>query len=210
LLDRNGKINFIGQDIADGLKNITGISVLDVTKNLAIMTNTRCYIFNLLYGQFSTFEPVVAVASCLLNETWHWSDSAGKIYKLGTTGFDGATRVSFELQTGWIKLTSLMGLQRVRKLQVLGANESATTLNLEIETNYDTSYSQDVSFNIASASESILRQITLSKQRASSLRIKISDSNYIPGTEGSLSISGIALEIGMRNTMMKLDSTNRS
>lgn len=210
LLGRNLSLTAIGLEVGDDIAGVINISNLGTKHILAITNASKTFTYDLTNQQFGIFEPVVAVDACLLSNVWHWMDSSGLVRKQSTSSYlDGASRIDMVVETGWISFGDILRIKRIRRVQVLGQSGAAITIAFDVDTSYQSSLTQTVEFDASSAEAPWIRQVTVANQRTPSIKVKIYDSNYTPGVEGSLSLSGISLEVGIKNSGHKLASSKR-
>ena len=160
----------------------------------------------------------------------------GSVWEQSTSYTDNGAFYPLKLTTSWLKTDAVQGLQRVRKAFVLGEYASEHILNVQVGYDFEPFYRETHSFNysrdlsltkfaeenpfasqmFASGSDGDLAngvyqfRMHLGKQKCDCIRFTIQDNEDSatskPEVGQSYSISNLMLEVGLRDTGMKLPS----
>ena len=158
----------------------------------------------------------------------------GLVWEQSTEYSDNGAFYPLKLTTSWLKTDAVQGLQRVRKAFVLGEYASDHILNVQVGYDYESFYRETHKFNysrdlsvtkfaeenpfasqtFASGSDGDLAngvyqfRMHLGKQKCDCIRFTIEDREdseiVTPVVGQSYSISNLMLEVGLKETGMKL------
>lgn len=114
--------------------------------------------------------------------TYHWADSAGRVYTQRASSLDGSNWVTAKLETSWIKLSGLLGEQHVDKAILLADKTSNHDLTVSIAYDYRANFAapaRHFDANAVSSSAALGRQrlevLSHNDARGTALRIRLED-----------------------------------
>jgi len=157
---------------------------------------------------YFTPSSVFAQDATIYNNRYAWITRDSSPYVQSMTQYrDSGSYVSMVLETAWLKWAGLVGFQRIKKMILLGLQQTPHALELSLGHNYAPTYSQTLSFDSTAlnwASEQFAMVVV--DQKSSSMRIKMKDVAGIGavGTGRGVRISGIGLEVGVKSGVFRL------
>ena len=105
---------------------------------------------------------------------------------------DGGFNYQQVITTGWIKTGHMRGFQRLRRAYFEGAVSGATTLTLQVFTDYNqTTATQTVVYNLTTV-DPLQIDLHLAVQKCEALQFKLTTNR------GGLTLSGATLEVGTK------------
>jgi hypothetical protein len=220
LLSRGLQTQYIGAPVEGILANQTITSTQlksDSTQIIFTLSGGGAITYDYYVGQWGSLPPINAIDSVIWQGRFTYLTSTGQAYQEtpGTFIDPNNQPISLKLQTPWIAVAGLQGVQRVWRILILGKYKSDHKLKVSIATNYNdvdtqvayaepeapSTYGSNPAFGVRSPNtyggESGVYQWVVypQEQRCESLRLTIEDELATPG-EG-YSISAIALEVGV-------------
>jgi hypothetical protein len=117
---------------------------------------------------------------------------------------------TLKVKTPWIRLGALGGFQRVRYFELVGEFRSAHTLNIKIYINYDeTTVVQTVVYDSTDiqtvANDPFICRGHIQYQKCNAIMFEIYDSDQ-SGTNESLALTSLSLELGVKRSLGKLSN----
>lgn len=231
LLDRGGGVTFAGANVQTTISEST--TVLASTHNRAAGRllwlkggTRRVVVYDYTTDVWSTWT--MASAPSALAE-WNGtlvyasSDVAPNIRREGqgaTPGFDDGAWVVTDVRSPWVRLASVEGFQRARRLTVTARNITPHFLTVELYTNFDqVNPAQSETFDLTTGSgldamqnERLQVHLGPAVQKCSALQVRIYDGD--PGTTTNRSPAGpvlvsMSLEVGMKRGSAKLPAAQK-
>lgn len=203
LLDRSMTVSYIGAEVeAYNAEEITGVVLLEDNTEVRFTTRagvTLCY--NYLFKHWTTFTNHEAIGCANWQNKFLHVTSAGTWHQETTNYTDNGSNIQMSIETGWIALDSMLGYQRVWEMELLGQNLSSHTLSVEIAYDYETAFSQTITFastNIASGAP-LRYRIKPAKQKCSAIKLRIKDTS---ASGAAFDIVGVLLEVGIKKSML--------
>lgn len=135
--------------------------------------------------------------------------SDGNCYPISTSSYlDGAaTEIPMTIETPWIKLGGLQGYQRTRKVVVLSEHVSSAKYTVSVGYDYQ-DYTE--TFGPYTSAYVGVQQVsaTLAQQKCEAVRVKITTST--PDTGQGIKFVGLAFEIGVKPSTMRLGASQKA
>ncbi len=233
LLNRSLETVYIGADVeAYNNLTITSAELIEDENQIRYLTSDgRCLVYDYYYGKWSTWTNHQGVGATIWNATgdYVYLRTDGRIFQQSSTSYkDGNDPVELSLTTSWVKTSGIQGFQRVRKAFMLGDFKTDHTLKLEVGFNYTDYFQERHTFDFINAlsvqeygdsspygSESFYGNSSgvadgvyqfrahMGKQKCQAIRFRISDIEEVNPGE-AYSVSSLMLEIGLRDSGMKL------
>jgi hypothetical protein len=107
--------------------------------------------------------------------------------------------VQMKMVTGWLKLSGIQDFARITRLLVLGRYYSAHNLVIKVYYDYNDSLVETFTIPVSSNPGQYQYKVHLARQKCQSIKIEVSDS----GTGQSLDLTGITLEVGVKQGTFK-------
>jgi hypothetical protein len=107
--------------------------------------------------------------------------------------------VQMKMVTGWLKLSGIQDFARITRLLVLGRYYSAHNLVIKVYYDYNDSLIETFTIPVSSNPGQYQYKVHLARQKCQSIKIEVSDS----GTGQSLDLTGITLEVGVKQGTFK-------
>ena len=233
-----GPPNYIGAGVDDIAKEyLVSSATLDVNSNSVIFTtyNGPAMVYDYLIQQWSSFTNHQSVDSVIFDDQFCFVKANGFVYKQNPNIFyDGLVNfqqvpIVMEFITPWISFASLLGYQSIFKAFLLGTYKSPHNLNVSIGYNFNNTFTQAGVINTSQTAGSnvwgadgyygnstpwggqyqpYIYQINMPIQKCSSFRLKVSDSQSSPYTEG-FTISSLLFELGIMPDGIRVPVSNK-
>ena len=227
LLDRSGKVNYIGTEVVDlqALYPNTRSAIQHPVDNVVMFavdngsTGVRI-VYNYLYERWS--YDTIGVGGGVIQSQASVGNSLYTLMTDGTVwledstiGTDGGNFVTSELEFASEKPGGVQAQHRFHAVSVLGTRRGNVDLNVSVAFDDDSSYAYTQLFQQNSLTSSMVNaQMYPARKLGRSIRIKVSDA--FPTGAGAaynnglgLRISGVGLEFGVYDNMNRVDSGKR-
>lgn len=233
LLDRGlGPPSYIGAGVDDeGKTYIISSAVVDPNDNLIIFTtyNGPAMVYDYYINQWSLYTNHQSIDAVVFNGLFVFCKPNGQVYSQNRSKFtDGPNFIQMEFVTPWMSFAGLQGYQRVFRAFLLGTFRGPHQLNVSVGFDFSPGFSQSAILNATSivgnqwGSDgywgtsspwgSVYNpyefQINFGRQRCTSLRLKVADSQTSPYNEG-YSISSLSFEVGVLPDNNRLPLPNK-
>lgn len=186
---------------------------------LYFYTPTAVLVWDYHFGQWTRFTGaanVDAVASG--NYLYHVNNLSGNHVQLrkfdttvnsdrndaGTAGTDFISTIT----TGWLSFAGIQGFQRVYRLMVLGEGDVALDLDGAFTYNFGTTTGDSFSTSVTPAQGFFQLQHHFAKQKCETVKMSISF-NCPALAAGSLKLTDLTLQVGVKSGYFKLPSAQR-
>lgn len=155
LLDRSGQASYVGAPVESfNSQPFTRATLLEDATQVRFLTSSgESLLYDYLFGQWSTFTQHAGLDAVLVNGTYHYLRTDGRVFKQAATYADDNLQIPMEIETAWIRLgEARQGFQRIWHAQILGTWQSAHVLRVQWQTDYDVdgNWSQPVEFTATS------------------------------------------------------------
>lgn len=145
---------------------------------------------------------------------FHWATRDGTVLREveGSALDPSSSWITFEVETGWFKTSGIQGFQRVWRVLTIGEYVGAHNLLVDLAFDYSASYTQPSTWTDAELSAMPREQIALhvASQKCEAIRIRVKDATPGGSPSGqSLSLFGLALEVGAKRGAFKLPATQK-
>jgi hypothetical protein len=233
LLTRGLDTLYVGAPVeAYNAQTITSAVLVQDTGQVRFTTSSgSALVYNLLYKKWSTWTNHAATGAVVWKATGEYCylrTSGGMVYKEDSSSYtDVDASVQMKLVTAWIKPASIQGFQRCRRAVLLGDFKSNHTLVSKVAYDFRQYYNEQHTFDFVSAtsmteygddstygdtvygglSDGVFQfRMGLQRQKCDAIRFQFFDTvSADPGQ--SYSITNLMLEIGLKNSSMKLPAT---
>ena len=235
-LSRSLQVDYIGANVEDfNQYNVTSSKLLDDVNEIRFATvEGNTLVYNYYFKQWSVFTGQSTVDSAIWNSTYIHVSSTGKIFQEdSSTYLDDGAAVSMKIATGWIRVGSLQGFQRVYRATILGNYKSRHILRVSVYNDYSDAIVQTSEFTPASvlsvdsgfygdedygdiaeygSSDNGVYQFEthIKKQKSQSVRFVIEDiidNGVNIGAGESYSITGLTIQIGSKRGLNKVSAS---
>lgn len=212
-------------------------SNLDPNSNSVIFTtfDGPALIFDYFISQWSTWTNHKAVDGVIFNGSFTFTKNNGSVYQQDRSiyydGYVAGRQIpySMEMTTPWLSLASNLGYQAVFRFFILGQYKGAHTLDVATAYDWNPAFVNTATFlptTLQGAAtwgadgywgsstpwggnwSPYVFQANCSRQKCSSIRIKINDNQTAPFNEG-FTLSNMLLEVGLFNAGMRIPATNK-
>lgn len=210
---------------------------LDPNSNSVIFTtfNGPALVFDYFISQWATWTNHKAVDAVVFNGEFTFVKDNGSVYHQNHNIFyDGYVAenpifYSMEMTTPWLSMASNLGYQSIARFFILGQYKGEHQLNVSVSYDWNPGFintstitpSDTVGANLWGSGASwglpspwggnwspYVFQINCTRQKCSSIKIKINDSQTAPFNEG-FTLNGMLLEVGVFNNGMRIPNTNK-
>ena len=212
---------------------ITSADLLQSKNQVRFLTSDgSTLVYDYYYNKFSTFTGHKGQGATVWDKAGNYVylRTDGEVWEENTAFTDNGAPINLKLTTAWIKTNQVQGFQRIRKAFILGDFKSDHSLRMEVGFNYAQYYLETHNFNyitdlsvnnfadenpyasetFASGSAGVADGIYqfragIKNQKCQSIRFSLSDTeDTSPGQ--AYSISNLMMEVGIKDTGMKLPS----
>ena len=240
-LSRGLDLNYVGAQVEEfNPRTVTsGVLITDANEIRFTTDNDVTLVYNYYFQDWTTFT------NTSIKDSTIWQNTHVLLYQNGIvaaqqpdTYRDQGAFYRTRLETGWLKLQSIAGFQRVRRMTLYGTYASDHQLKIKVYTNYSDSVVQEIVFkptDILSKQNTYgddspygnaplygglrdndlyMFQIHLKQQKCHAMRFEIEDI-INPGvdplnTGEALSIVGMTLDVGLKAGSTKLRNGRKS
>lgn len=233
-----GEPVYIGAGVDTEAKTfIISSSNLDPNSNSVIFTtfDGPALIFDYFVNQWSTWTNHKAVDGVIFNGEFTFVKENGSVYQQDQNIFyDGyvagrAIPYSLEMTTPWLALANNLGYQAIFRFFILGEYRGAHTLQIAVSYDWNPAFTNMASFvptllpgsNVWGSGVNwgtpspwggewspYVFQVNCTRQKCSSIRIKINDSQTALFNEG-FTLNNLLLEVGLFNGGTRIPATNK-
>lgn len=148
LLGRDLGTSYIGapvEDFTQGAVVLSSVSVVGTNQVRFTLDTGITLEYDYFYDQWSTFQGVPAISSCIFEGVHTLINARGAAYKESLNAYlDGSNPVLMKFKTGPLRLGDLQNYQRAYFFYLLGTYISPHKLRVSIYYDYETSPSQSV------------------------------------------------------------------
>jgi hypothetical protein len=219
LLNRSMGFDYIGDAVED-FNQFTIISsrVMKTVHQVRFgLSNGQFMTYDYYHKQWSTHEGQGDSLSQNdaenINGVYHFLSSSG-ILKKETTAFADSRTVSgvqtpsyipMSLDTGWFSFAGIEAFQRVYKAILLGDYKSNHNLVMQVYYDFDENYFDTIPINNINPALAIYAyRLHMPRQKCTSIRYKIIESQYLTTIGEGLTISSISFEVGVKKGLNKI------
>lgn len=232
LLNRSLETVYLGAPV-ESFNNltITSADLLQSKNQVRFLTSDGAtLVYDYYYNKFSTFTGHKGSGATVWDKTGNYVylRTDGEVWEEDTGYTDNGAPINLKLTTAWIKTNQVQGFQRVRKAFVLGDFKSDHTMRMQVGFNYTPYYLETHNFNyitdlsvnnfadenpfasqtFASGSEGVADGVYqfragIKNQKCQAIRFSLSDTEDANHGQ-AYSISNLMLEVGLKDTGMKL------
>ncbi len=151
----------------------------------------------------------------LVNEWSEWVEGGGRDLAIWSTSpmlldTDGvkkqqttftAATYAITIETGWIKLAGMQGFGRVRSVELLGEFKADHRQNVQMARDYKTSFffSKNLSVDLTTVGDPIQTKHGVTQQRLEALKVRITIADTLGNVPNydAITLTGLALEVGL-------------
>lgn len=194
---------YIGKNVEDFNDETVTSAVLIPSKNQIRWTHSAGSILAYDYFHQQWYEySDLQCSGGTIRDGKHVVVSSNAIYEQDDSAWtDGGTSYNFLVQTGWISFAGLSGFKRVYKIffeaQYKADHDLTITVDMEQDgTVYTDTYTVDAA-TVSGGTDTYRWEVALSRQKCSSIRVKIEDTS-LAGTEQSLNIINMSMLVGLK------------
>lgn len=233
-----GEPIYIGAGVDTEAKTyLVSSSNLDPNSNSVIFTtfDGPALIFDYFINQWSTWTNHKAVDGVIFDGSFTFVKNNGSVYQQNRSiyydGYVAGRQIpySMEVTTPWLSLASNLGYQAIFRFFILGQYKGQHTLNVATAYDWNPAFVNTAAFvptNLQGAAtwgadgywggstpwggdwQPYVFQANCSRQKCSSVRIKINDNQTASFNEG-FTLSNMLLEVGLFNAGMRIPATNK-
>jgi len=223
LLNRSMGFDYIGDAVED-FNEFTIISS-------RVMKTVQQVRFGLSNGQFMTYDYYHKQWSIHegegdslsqndaenVNGTYHFLNTNGILKKESTSfadqrtvlGVQTPTYIPMEIDTGWLSFVGIEAFQRIYKAILLGEYKSNHLLTVQVYYDFNENYFDTIPINDVGAAINIFNyRLFMPRQKCTSIRYKIKESQYLTTIGEGLRISSISFEVGVKKGLNKIKAAN--
>lgn len=208
LADRSLSVSYIGKDVeAYNSQSVTAAVLLSDRSQVRFLTDSGfTLIFDYLYNKWSTRTNHQGYAADVWNGVYVYLRTDGNIYKENTSTYlDNGAAYQLRAQTSWLKLGSVQGFQRVRRVALLGDFTGGSGHGVQISAAYDygTSFSTPILYSLPNSSGTFQYRERLPQQKCESIQLLIEE--VTTGASGEfVDFTDLTFEAGIKQGINKL------
>lgn len=210
---------------------------LDPNSNSVIFTtfDGPALVFDYFVSQWATWTNHKAVDGVIFNGAFTFVKDNGSVYQQDQNIFydgyvaDQPIPYSMEMTTPWLSLANNLGYQAIFRFFILGQYRGAHTLNIAVSYDWNPAFTATTSFvptlipgaNVWGSGANwgqpspwggewspYVFQVNCARQKCSSIRIKVNDSQTAPFNAG-FTLNNMLLEVGVFNGGTRIPATNK-
>lgn len=211
LSDRALNVSYIGSAVeAYNAQNITAVTLISDKSQVRFLTDSGVtLVYDYTVNNWSTFTNFQGYAADLWNGVYVYARTDGNIYKENPSTFlDNGVAYKLRAQTAWLKLNSVQGFQRVRRVALLGDYLQGSGHGVQISAAYDfvSTFSTPISYLPAGASGVLQYRERLPQQKCESIQLLIEE--VTTGASGEyIDFTDLAFEAGIKRGINKLPAS---
>lgn len=218
LLDRGLNASYVGAPVEDyNSATIISASLLSSVAQIRFLTNANTYlIYDYDFRQWSrrTLSNLGTVRSaCIWKNTYVIGISDGYSWQQSSSLYqDNSNNYATTIETGWLRVASLQGFQRVRRLLLLAEYQSAHNVVVSIGYNYSTTYDASDVYTFTpsgSAGSPLQMEIHLRIQKCEALRIKVTETAVAGNLLEGNRLLNLSARVGVKKGSFKLAAANK-
>lgn len=210
LFSRGVQVEYFGFDVEDyNSQNILSAQIIGDKNQIRFLTSSGdSLLYDYVMKQWSVFTNHEGVSSDLYGGVYIYVRSDGSLYLENQTGtyLDNTTAISPLIQISWIKVMSIQGFQRIRRVALLGDFLTANAGHgVQISTAYDfrTTFSAPVPYYFSGSNGTFQYRERLSRQKCDSFQLQIQE--ITTGATGEfIDFSDLGIEIAAKKGLNKL------
>lgn len=195
IIARNQALSFIGQGPFSALTtSVVGAQIAQNQYEVYFAhANGRIWVLNL--DTMAWYEWITT------HNARGISTSGGVLLSIGETGVykyldttvndTAGGDVPQDIRTGWVRMSHIRGYQRIRRAYIIGSCTSATTLTIQIYTDYGSTPVQTFTYNLT-ATDPLQFDLHMSVQKCEAMQFRFTTSS------AGLTISGATMEVGVK------------
>ena len=215
LLDRGFGVTFVGAQIEDfNSDTFVAVTVLETQHQIRCLSEQRLLVLDYVAQQWSEWEVSGYETAALWNGSYYLAGATpGGLFKEATTHGTDVT-YSLIVETAWIKISELMGFQRIRHVMVLGEYRSAHRLKIEIARDFLSTYFDAITWTVSPTTVGDPEQVRHgpSIQKMEAIKVRLTDlhpTNATPPTGEALKLTGLAFEVGVKRGLLRLPAAQK-
>lgn len=226
LLSRSLEVSYIGADVeAFNNEEITSAVLLPKTNQVKFTTrNGVMLVYSYLTAQWSWATNYNAQGAVLWKNALTHLKVNGSVRKESSSFLDIATPITQKIGTSWIKLNGIQGMQRIKRLMLVGDFKSTHKVLVKIyydfeqyaweektiiprPSGYNTTVKPDINTIYTGANDGVYQfEIQLSRQKCQAIKVEISDFDH---TGESFTLTGMSLLVGIKKGLNKLTNNKQ-
>lgn len=191
-------------------EEVVSAKLLRSQNEIWFATENRCLVFNHEFGQWSTAS--IGARSSVLWRGKHVlvTDTGSILCENGEVFDDGADSYALEIETGWISLAGISGLQRVEALLLNGSIEAPHTLTVQVAYDHDDTWvDSDTWSPELDAPDGVWAfRVALRRQKCTAIKFRLVES-VEAGLHAGFTVSGMSLEVGVKRGSRKFEVGRR-
>lgn len=207
LLDRGMQVSYIGAPVETYNSDTiySGDLMRDIQQVRWCTSSGVTLVWDYFHNAWSVYtssawDPIDAT---VWQGNYTWVDASGNVHVEDSTVFtDNATEYDVVIRSRWVKLGSLNGFQRVRRVGVVGeyGDASADTLQLKMYYDYNDStavqtITHDASAVSPSANDPFRLRARTTRQKCEAIQVELTETS---DSSAGLYLSGLTFEIGSK------------
>lgn len=211
LLDRAMNDHYLGLEVEKyNSQKITSADLISDKNQIRFLTSSGVtLVFDYQMNQWSTFTNHQGYAATSWQGAYVYARTDGKIFKENATSFlDDTAPFQVAAQTGWIALAQVQGLQRIRRIGLLGDYSSGSGHGIQVSAAYDfsTTFSSPVTYSFNGSSGAYQYRERLPQQKCDAVQLLIQE--VTTGASGeSVNLTNMSFEAGVKRGLNKMASS---
>ena len=227
LIDRGLNLSYIGAPVEYFNSVAITSSVVMSANNQIRFTSTSgtCLVYDYFWKEWYVYTNILATSATNWDGSFVFAKTNGTFFKENEAKWtDVSTSIVSKIETSWLDMNGVQGLQRIYRGLILGEYRGAHTLKISVATDFKPYFDEqffistsaltgpvtsDASFytNYATGSTDSVYQFQFrpKNQKCQSMQLIIEDS-FSSGNEG-FTISGISFIVGQKKGVFKLPAT---
>lgn len=206
IISRSLTVEFIGAPVEDSATNIIAAAKLADKEQIWFFSSTRAFIYDAFHKIWttSTFGNITISDARVISGVLHILATTGVDYTLDAAATnDAGTAITVTAKTGWISLAGLKGFQRIRRIMFLADQVSSTNMTVKLRYDFVPTDAETFTINsatIVDAGNNVQWVMRPARQKCECIQLEFTTQS----AGGTLDISNIAIETGMKSGLNRL------
>lgn len=227
ILNRSLQTQYVGQPV-HGFNDLTpsgGVLLPELDQVRIIHSDGVCLVYNYLFNEWYTFTNHEALSCVVWQGSFVMLKTSGEVWKESTDFLDAGSYIQLRFKTPWIQSAQLQGAQRIYKFLFLGKYITQHKLEISMRYDFDDSVRETLQFNPQTALDTSYYgsssyyggdefyggadgvyqfRVKPKIQKCESFQIELRDYDSELTDGGALELTGLTLEVGVKQGVFKL------
>lgn len=209
LLKRDLSVVYIGADVEEfNSSSITSVLVIEKLNQIRFTLDSGItLVYDYYVNQWYVFTNIAANDSVNFQDFFTYIKSDGSIFQENENLYtDNGAFIAMKVVTGWFSFAGIQGFERIYKFMVLGEYKSPHTLNVSFAYDFLPATTQTTPIPVLSDPGVYQYRIFPQRMKCETLQVTLEETQSAAFGQG-LSISGLGMEVGLKQGLNKLPAS---